>query len=345
MRAEPGAVLAILATAAASAALTILVLRVTLRLGVLIDSPNARSSHARPKPRGGGLAILGGLAVGAAVTSGWHSFDTQTRSLLLGALVFAAIGLWDDVRGLPVLWRLLVEIAVAAGVVSQTGPVIRLPLPAPADLPLGPLGFLFSIVWLVGVTNFFNFMDGIDGLAVGEAAAVCLGIAVASWSGGASALAVLMLGALLGFLPFNWWPSRIFLGDGGSLPIGFLLAGMALLAPVEDRPRAVLATLIGLSLFFLDPLETLIRRWRRGAPIGQAHREHRYQQLLSPGDPHGRASAALICAGLLLALIGAATYRRPALGWAGVLAAAAAFGLELLAVKRRNARVAGAGSD
>lgn len=335
MSLEPRLLLSALVAAAVSFAFVPLVRRLALRQGVLIDSPSARSSHGHPKPRGGGLAVLGGIAAGAGVA--FEGSVREARFILLGALAFAAVGLWDDLRRLPALPRLLVEVLIAAWVVSEVGPVSRLPLPAPADVGLGPLEFAFSVAWLVSVTNFFNFMDGIDGLAGGEAAVACVGIVAASWSAGATLLAILMLFALLGFLPFNWSPSRIFLGDVGSLPVGFLLAGLPFLAPGQQRARAVLATAIALSLFLLDPVETLVRRWWKGAPIGQSHREHRYQQLLGRGEPHGTVSAALIGAGLLLSLTGAAVYRHPLLGWVGVAVALGAFGLEVFAVRRREA--------
>jgi UDP-N-acetylmuramyl pentapeptide phosphotransferase/UDP-N-acetylglucosamine-1-phosphate transferase len=184
------------------------------------------------------------------------------------------------------------------------------------------------VVWLVGVTNFFNFMDGIDGLASGQAIVVCLGVAASGWSGDSSLIALVVVGALLGFLPFNWSPSRIFLGDVGSLPVGFLLAGLPLLAPLPDRSRAVFAVALSLTLFLLDPVLTLWRRWRRGAPLGQAHREHLYQQFLDPGDLHVGVTSIFICAGLGLTAIGWLVYRWPFLGWPGAVVAVLAFGIE-----------------
>lgn len=329
---------ALLAAVATSALLTFGVLRAALGRQVLIDSPNERSSHQRPKPRGGGVSVIVGLAVGSAIVSSGHMFHRAALLLLMGALVCAAVGLWDDVRGLSVGPRLTAQIAASVWLVSETGPLTHLPLPAPLDIPLGIIGFVFPVVWLVGVTNFFNFMDGIDGLAGGQAIAVCLAVAAAAWSPDASLLALVLVGALAGFLPFNWWPSRIFLGDVGSLPVGFLLAGLPLLAPVPDRPRAVLATAVSLTLFLLDPVLTLWRRWRRGAPLGQSHREHVYQRLLDPSDPHLAVASALLVAGLGLSAAGWMVYRWPSLGWAGVLLAALMFGVEHHRAQRRARR-------
>jgi UDP-N-acetylmuramyl pentapeptide phosphotransferase/UDP-N-acetylglucosamine-1-phosphate transferase len=216
--------------------------------------------------------------------------------------------------------------------------VARLPLPAPANVPLGPAAGVLAVLWLVGVMNFFNFMDGIDGLAPGQGALVCAEVLVAGWSADAGLLAAVTLAAILGFLPYNLWPSRVFLGDVGSLMVGFLLAAFPLLAPAARRGDAVLATAIGLALFLLDPIETLIRRWRKGVPIGESHRDHRYQQLARRGSPHGPVSAALLCGGVLLCSIGAMVYRWPYLGWLAVGCAIATFLLERRMAVRASAR-------
>ncbi len=311
------------------------IIRIALRRNLLLDAPNERSSHKAPKPRGGGLGVVGGFGIGCLMVFVVRGLDSATLILIAGALACTALGLWDDLRGLSIRPRLAVEVAIAAWLVYETGPVSRVPLPPPLDVPLGPLGYLFPVIWIVGVTNFFNFMDGIDGLAAGQAAAVCLAVAGAAWSHDAVMVASVLLAALLGFLRFNWWPSRIFLGDAGSLPVGFVLAGLPLLAPSADRPRAVLATAIGLTLFLLDPVQTLWRRWRRGAPLGQSHREHIYQQFLAPGDPHGRVALILVSAGLLLSAAGVLAYHSPALAWWAVLFAGLVFGIECHLGRRR----------
>lgn len=311
-----------------STLLIFVLLRATLARQLLIDAPNERSSHTRPKPRGGGVGVVGGLAVGLMAAAPDHSLERPALVLLASALICAGVGLWDDLRGLSVRPRLALEFLVATWFVVETGPLESLPLPAPLDLPLGPLGYLFPIVWLVGVMNFFNFMDGIDGLAAGQAMAVSTIGMVTAWSADASLLAVLLFAALAGFLPFNWWPSKIFLGDVGSLPIGFLLAALPLLAPAAERHRAVLATAIGLTLFLLDPVLILWRRSRRGAPLGQPHREHLYQQIASPGTPHAPVTLAMVGVGVALSAIGAATFRWPESAWLGMVLAGAAFAAE-----------------
>jgi Fuc2NAc and GlcNAc transferase len=301
---------------------------------VLIDAPNERSSHVHPKPRGGGIGVIAALLAGVAIAYAGAPKAPGVLVLLIGSLVCAALGLWDDLRGLAIFPRLAVETALASWLVHETGPLLRLPLPSPLDIEIGFLGFLFPVIWIVGVMNFFNFMDGIDGLATGQAMASVLAMVAFSWSQDASVIAFLVLFALAGFLPFNWWPSRIFLGDVGSLPIGFLLAGLPLLAPPHARPQAVLAVATGLTLFLLDPVLTLWRRLSRGARLGDSHREHLYQNLVSPNDAHRGVALALIAAGLFLSLLGGLSTRFPSLAWPTVLIAALAFLAEKAASRR-----------
>lgn len=318
---------------------TLLVLRLAAHRRVLIDEPNARSSHAAPKPRGGGLGVVGGLLAGLAALAlqGALPSDRGTATLLVTALGCAALGLWDDVRPLPAAPRLVVQFALAGWLVFETGPVSRLPLPAPLDIPLGIVGHLFPLVWLVGVMNFFNFMDGLDGLASGQGLAMMALVAACGWSSGSGVLALILASALAGFLLFNWWPSRIFLGDVGSLPVGFLIAGLPLLAPDADRPRAILVVAIGTTLFLLDPVWTLGRRLLRGARIGEAHREHLYQRLAVPGQSHPAVVGPMLVVGCGLALVGYAVWESPAMPWAGVAVAALAFAAEAALVRGRAA--------
>ncbi len=313
----------------------------------LIDLPNPRSSHCEPRPRGGGLGILCGVAAGLAAAS-WiaEPLDRRGWVVLGAALLVAAVSLWDDVRGLPAWPRLLAQTAAATWIVAALGGLERLPLPPPADLPLGLAGPLLAGLWIVAVTNFFNFMDGLDGLAAGQAV---LSLGVVAWglwplSRPAAGLGLVTAAATAAFLIRNWTPSRVFLGDVGSSFLGLLLAGLPFVAAPEARPRLVLLVAVSLALFLLDPVATLWARWRRGMPLGIAHRDHAYQQLVEPGRSHAPAVSALLAAGLFLSLLGAAVYRRPPLAWLAVGAALLVFVAEWqLATRRRSRRAQAAG--
>lgn len=305
--------------------------------GVLIDLPNQRSSHREPRIRGGGLGLLLGVltGIGVGVSLGWSPAPV-VAVLIVAVVSLSIVGLFDDLWSLPVWPRLAAQVLVATWVVYEAGAISRLPLPAPADLPLGLLAVPVSVLWLGAVTNFFNFMDGIDGLAGGEAAVVALGAIVAGWSADASLLAAVLIGSTAAFLAYNWWPARIFLGDAGSIPVGFLLATLPFLAPDGRRPHALLATAVGLALFLLDPIETLARQWRRGARLGTSHRDHCYQRLIGSDDSHRAVATALICAGLLLSLAGAAAYRVPAVAWGGPALAALIYVIERSLAEARS---------
>ncbi|HZK72490.1 MAG TPA: glycosyl transferase [Clostridia bacterium] len=305
----------------------------------LVDVPNERSSHQSLTPRGGGVGIVAGVAAGILVlTFTVIPLARDLAALLGGAAAMALLGAIDDRRSIPARYRLVVQAAVAVVVVILLGGVGRLPLPPPLDLPLGLLAAPLAVLWLVTVTNFYNFMDGIDGLAGGQAVASCAGVVIAVWSVGAVELAIVLAAAALGFLLLNSPPARIFLGDVGSTSLGFAIAGLPLLAPEPGRPMAVFAVAVGLSLFLLDPLETLFRLVRARRPIGVAHRAHSYQALASSRERHRVVTAGLVLAGLVLSLGGGLAYNREWLAWPVFVLALATFAAErFLAGRARGA--------
>jgi UDP-N-acetylmuramyl pentapeptide phosphotransferase/UDP-N-acetylglucosamine-1-phosphate transferase len=284
------------------------------RLGV-VDRPNRRSSHTVPTPRGGGLAPV------AAVLAIWGGLAAAGRAppgiglVVLGGAALAAVSWIDDVRGLPPLPRLFVQFgAVALGMTA-----------------LPPAGFAASaatgLLWVWWV-NLFNFMDGIDGLAGSEAAAIGLGAALfLALSGEVEAAlpAAALAGAALGFLLWNRAPARVFLGDVGSVPLGYLSGFLLLGLALQGHWRLALI----LPLYFLaDASVTLGRRLIRGERVWQAHREHFYQRAVQRGLGHAAVVRRVVAADLALVLLGcAAEY-----GWgAAALLAAAAIVAVLLA--------------
>ena len=285
------------------------------RLG-LLDVPNERSSHSSVTPRGGGLGIVAGVAAGILILSAFRLVPTQALGILfVGAAAIALVGAIDDFHPLKARYRLVAHLVVASLVVVGIGGVERLPLPHPLDIRLGWLGAPVAVLWLVSVTNFYNFMDGLDGLAAGQAVASSIGVAVGAWSLGAEQLALLVATSSAGFLVLNRPPARIFLGDVGSTSLGFAIAGLPLLAPASHRPLALFAVGVGLSLFLLDPLETLIRLARAGHRVGIAHRRHSYQILAPTRGAHAPVAWTLVAGGLVLAASGGLAYRAPIFAW------------------------------
>ena len=317
---------------------TAALLRVAARLA-LLDHPTARSSHVRVTPRGGGIAIAAGVA-GGLLAAGQH-VSPAAAALLGGAGALALVGLADDRRGLSVGLRLLLQTAAAAGLALVTGGVPRLPLPAPLDLDLGVAAVPLTVVWIVAVVNFFNFMDGIDGLAGGQAVIAGIGVALAGWDPMAAVIGAAVAGAAAGFLPFNWAPARIFMGDTGSLALGYTFASLPLLARFHSRPQAVFWMVMSLWLFLADATWTLVARVIRGEPWHLPHRDHAYQRLVRAGASHASVAAASVTGSAVLTAAAVACGPRiggPA-GWGLLASACGLFAVEAAVARRRGAAV------
>jgi Fuc2NAc and GlcNAc transferase len=278
------AAIAALATVAASA-LLVLALRSYARGRRLLDRPNERSAHSVPTPRLGGVGVMAAFLAGAVAWSIARRLD-GALVVIAGAGVMAVLGVVDDLRPLSARWRFAVQALAAAVVVwvrreALTGGAASV-LPLPAWI-LGPL----AVMWIVWMTNLFNFMDGIDGLAAGQAILASLGLAAGMAAAGSADTAFLLLllaAATGGFLLFNFPPASIFMGDVGSTAIGFFLACVPFLP--STRPLPVEAVWIAAGLFVLDATTTLVRRVRDGESWYEAHRSHWYQRPLNHGVPH-----------------------------------------------------------
>tara|TARA_R110002072_G_scaffold19100_2_gene71077 strand:- start:839 stop:1867 length:1029 start_codon:yes stop_codon:yes gene_type:complete len=292
-----GAVLLALLVAAGTASL-----RGALLRRDLLDHPNARSSHLQPTPRGAGLALipLALLAWLAAVLL-LDSPPPGFWGILPAAILLVAVSWVDDTRNLPAAPRFLAQLAavlLGLGAMTGSGPLFQGLLPLWLDLTLSG----FAWLWFI---NLFNFMDGIDGLSAVESTAIAAGLGLLAWLGAWSqidlALPVLLAAAVLGFLKFNWHPAKIFLGDVGSVPLGFLIGWLLLLAAGQG---AWAAALILPAYYWADASLTLCRRALRGEKLWQAHREHFYQRATQSGLTHDQVAKRIAL--LNLALLGLA---------------------------------------
>lgn len=228
----------------------------------LLDRPNARSSHATPTPRGGGLAFVLVATALAAASGGW---------VPLLCLPLALVGLLDDRHGLPAGLRYGVQALTAAALVALA--------PQPLAWWLWPL----ALVAATAVINFVNFTDGLDGLVAGCLAVLLAVAAVQLQAGWLWAV----VGALLGFLVWNWSPAQVFMGDVGSTWLGAIYAAAVLLAPT---PTAMLGLLLVGFPLLGDACSCVLRRLHAGQSVFQAHRLHLYQRLHRAGWPHGQVS-------------------------------------------------------
>ncbi len=275
-----------------------------LRRRAVLDLPNNRSSHTIPTPRGGGLAVVGVLLIGLLVAGTVDILPVRNALILGGLTLFlAATSLCDDLYNLNPLIRFgshILAVAVALTLALVSGPFLGgLVLPA-VELVLIGLGW----VWFI---NLFNFMDGIDGIAATQTISIGLGsAALVGFTQGDPAVAIvglLLAGSAFGFLPANWSPAQIFLGDVGSIPLGFLCAW--LLLSLAGAGLGVAAFILSL-VFFADATITLFKRLLRGEKIWQAHRQHFYQQAVQRGLSHRQTTQGAAVANL--ALIGLALW-------------------------------------
>jgi Fuc2NAc and GlcNAc transferase len=253
----------------------------------------------------------------------------------MGAVALALVGLCDDRFSLPAGVRVAAQMLVAAAVVVALGGIEQLPMPPPLDWPLGVFGGPIAVLWLVAVVNFFNFLDGIDGLASLQAAITGLGILLAAWDPALSVAAAALAAAALGFLPFNWSPASVFLGDSGSYFLGFVLAALPLAAPDPAGPSAVLFVGLSLWLFLADASWTLVRRAMRGERIHEAHREHLYQRLARRFG-HARVTLSIGVASAVITMVAVTALRAgsPQWAWVALAVAVTSFAIEASAASR-----------
>jgi UDP-N-acetylmuramyl pentapeptide phosphotransferase/UDP-N-acetylglucosamine-1-phosphate transferase len=255
----------------------------------LMDIPNERSSHSRPTPRSGGVGFILAFAVVMLITQIWFPLSAEPRlyGVWLALTPLIVIGIVDDWRNLPAAVRYLVQLSVATAIVLQCGP-FPLPFLEHIGLPGSILATGLTIVGMTALINFYNFMDGLDGLVAGVSATQ-LGV-LALWFG--QPWLWLLVAALAGFLVWNWSPAKIFMGDAGSTFLGAITATALLSGSHPDfsawATLALTLPLIG------DAIYTLARRLLRGENIFQAHRSHLYQRLQQAGWSHARVASAYI---------------------------------------------------
>jgi len=266
----------------------------------MIDVPNDRSSHTVPTPRGGGIAIAASVILALVVlTLALPSHRLTAVGILGGGLLIALVGLLDDRFDLSAKSRLAVHFAASAWFLFCIGGVT---IPQLDSIKLGIAGvFLLSAlaaVFLVWCTNLYNFMDGLDGFAGGQAVIASLAAAMICLANGDSLLAYLMLataGAAAGFLVWNWPPAKIFMGDCGSGFLGFLF-GATVLAGYQRGSIPLSAGLMLLIVFLSDSTLTLLRRVAAGERWYQPHRTHAYQLATQLGASHRQVTIASMMA-------------------------------------------------
>jgi len=240
-----------------------------------LDVPNQRSLHERPVPRSGGIAMMAGVFAGFAILQ-------TPLAIVLPAAVLVAFSHLDDLHGLPIPVRLGAQLAAAAGFAFGALPAVALP------------SLVLIVIGILWMTNLYNFMDGSDGLAGGMTITGFAFLGAGAWMSADDALLIecaIVAAAGAAFLPFNFPPARVFMGDAGSVPIGFLAAVLSLLGWRDGDwpfwfPAAVFAP------FIADSVVTLLKRIGAGERFWEAHNKHYYQRLVRMGWGHRRTALA-----------------------------------------------------
>jgi Fuc2NAc and GlcNAc transferase len=268
----------------------------------LLDLPNDRSSHARPTPRGGGLALTVTHLAALLVTAKYGiAAPDLAIALAGGGLAVALVGILDDHGHVTPWLRLSCHVMAFGWALYWLG---RLP---PVDFGWGPVdlgwgGSVLLLVYLVWFLNLFNFMDGIDGIAAMQALTMCLAAAAMLYvvdAGSVAALPVVLLGAATaGFLAWNWPPAKIFLGDVGSGYLGYALGTLALWTVVEGWLSPWVWLILG-GVFFTDATVTLLIRANARLTLVEAHRSHAYQRLSRHWGSHRTVTLAFTAVNVL----------------------------------------------
>jgi len=269
----------------ASILLTPLVKMLAIRIGA-VDTPNYRKVHARIMPRLGGLAIFGAFLIGYFIL---RPEDPTAPFIILGALMIIITGVLDDMFEITAKAKLLGQL-IAAGIVIYGGLDIDfIKLPFGGVLDFGYLNIPLTILWIVGITNAINLIDGLDGLAAGVSTIALITIAgMALMMGNAFvfAMASILAVSALGFLFYNFHPAKIFMGDTGALFLGFMIAVLALMGFKNITVISLVIPIIMLGVPISDTFFAIVRRYRMKQPLSAADKSHLHHCLLNVGFTH-----------------------------------------------------------
>jgi UDP-GlcNAc:undecaprenyl-phosphate GlcNAc-1-phosphate transferase len=294
-----------------TAVTTPIAIKVAPKIGAVDVPKDNRRMHKRPIPRFGGVAIYLGMLVGFFRLGEWNE---QTLGLLVGATCILVLGFADDIRGLPAKVKLVGQILCAAILYFFT-----IQIRGMANvLPWGPwyiafpkvIAFLVTVIWIVGITNTINLIDGLDGLAAGITCISCLSVAYTAYVTAREVTCLLILalaGATLGFLIWNFYPAKIFMGDAGSMLLGYLLASVSLIGDKPTKSTTLFATIIPILILALPIFDTafaIVRRMAHHKPIMQADKGHLHHRIMAMGFGQRRTVLALYSISAIMGVAG-----------------------------------------
>jgi UDP-N-acetylmuramyl pentapeptide phosphotransferase/UDP-N-acetylglucosamine-1-phosphate transferase len=281
--------------------------RVAARFNI-IDVPSQRSSHEVPTPRGGGLAIVITFIIFFPVVLYYFGQGSVNYwGVYFCSIAISALGFIDDLTTLSKKIRVLVWVVIAAVSIIAGISLNRISLPGLRIINFGIFNPFLTFIWLIGLTNLYNFMDGINGLAGLEALIVSGFLAgFAFYAGNMMILAVslIIFGAVLGFLPYNFPNAKVFLGDVGSNFLGYIFASLAIIGNQGESDHIpFLIPVFLLMMFLLDGGTTLIRRLPKGRDWLEPHRDHFYQRLVLLGHSHSQVALLYSFLNILLGIL------------------------------------------
>ena len=268
------------------------------RIVRLLDVPNERSSHTRPVPKSGGVGIVVSFAVACLIAYQVAGIariaDQYFWGFLICSVALAAVSFLDDVTQTSFLAKISTQVLCVVVMLGTGVSLSSLFLPVVGEVALGPWGYVLTFVWMLGLTNAFNFMDGLDGLAGGVAVIAAGFMCAIAWSQNSYFVYITsyaLIASVSGFLLFNFPPARIFMGDVGSAFLGYAFATLAVIGATFDFGRLSFYIVPMLLFHFIfDTFLTFVRRLIRGESVHLAHRSHLYQLLNRMGYSHRTVS-------------------------------------------------------
>lgn len=297
--------------------LTPIIKKIAIKINA-VDHPNSRKVHSQIMPR------LGGTSIFLATTIGLILFANEMESpllwMILGSFIIVAIGILDDIKPLSAKIKLIFQI-IAAFIVVYGGVSIQFVNVPFIDkvIYLGEWSWPISILWIVGITNALNLIDGLDGLAAGVSSISLSTIFIMSLIMGNSVVAIItlvLLGATIGFLFFNFYPAKIFMGDSGSLYLGFFLSTLSILGFKNVAVVSYLIPIVILAVPIFDTVFAIIRRFRSRLPISAPDKKHLHHCLVDMGFSHRKTVLIMYFINILFSL--AAIFLSQTTVWIGI---------------------------
>lgn len=262
-----------------------------LTLWQMVDVPNQRSSHKTITPRGGGLGIIFGFLVGTGIAY-FLGLPLPGIGFFMGASVVAIAGFFDDRKNLPVSIRMVMYSFSAICIIYETQGLQAFPWPH-TQFPLGIWGYFLTYIWIMAIMNIYNFLDGINGYAGTQAIIAGITCVILDPVGPGMVIGGSIASATLAFLWFNWTPAKVFMGDVGSVFLGFVFSALPFYYHFQPSPMGVWYMVFMLWFFVSDGVFTILRRLFNGEKVWEAHKSHIFQKLVQHGYSHATVTTVM----------------------------------------------------